>query len=247
MRVGVKGAGQVVTTAFSVPAGSLEFWRNRLRHAGVAFNDIEAHFGEPAIGFNDPSGLRFELIASDRDPRAPWADGGVSASAAIRGLHSVTMLVKSAGSTIHFMTAALAIASSRRRGRRTRLAAGGDAPGHYIDVLEDFSAHAGNQRPRHRASRGDGDWHAPKNSSRFATSCSLRVSASPTCAIATYFTSIYFREPGGVLFEVATMKPGFAIDEDQSRLGQALEAAAVGRAASRVDRSEPGYQRDVTV
>ena len=73
VRVGAKGAGQVVTTCFSVPTGSLEFWRHRLSESGVVASDLEAHFGEPAIGFNDPSGLRFELIANDGDERAPWA------------------------------------------------------------------------------------------------------------------------------------------------------------------------------
>ena len=76
VRAGLKGAGQVVTTSFSVPVGSLEFWRNRLRVAGVPSNDIEAHFGEPAIAFNDSSGLRFELVANDLDTRAPWTGSG---------------------------------------------------------------------------------------------------------------------------------------------------------------------------
>src|SRR5688572_10714337 len=91
VREGIKGTGQVVTTAFSVPTGSLEFWRHRLKEKGVVVADIEAYFKEPAIAFNDPSGLRFELIANDRDSRAPWTGAGVSASAAVRGLHSVTM------------------------------------------------------------------------------------------------------------------------------------------------------------
>ena len=106
VRVGAKGAGQILTTSFSVPVGSLEFWRSRLREAGIAFNDIEAHFGEPAIAFNDPSGLRFELVAADRDRRAPWT-AVVSRSAAVRGLHSVTMLVRRAQPSVDFLTGVL--------------------------------------------------------------------------------------------------------------------------------------------
>lgn len=198
VRDGVKGAGQVVTTAFSVPTGSLEFWRNRLRHAGVAFNDTEAHFGEPAIGFNDPSGLLFELIASDRDARAPWVDGGISASAAIRGLHNVTMLVKSAGSTIHFMTASLAYRIIEKQGKRTRLAAGGDTPGHYIDVLEDFSAHP--------AINGVGTVHhvamaIGSAEEQLAVRDQLLAEGVGVTDVRdrTYFTSIYFQDRKSVV------------------------------------------------
>ena len=102
VRVGMKGAGQVVTTAFSVPVGSLEAWRNRFRHAGVVTSDLEAYFGEPAIAFNDPSGLRFELIANDRDRRKPWT-GAHGAKEAIHGLHSVTMMVRQAAPSIDFL------------------------------------------------------------------------------------------------------------------------------------------------
>src|SRR5688572_20524102 len=106
VRVGAKGAGQVVTTVFSVPVGSLEFWRNRLRVAGVVTADIETHFGEPAIGFSDPSGLRFELVATSRDDRTPWT-AAVDNSAAIRGIHSVTMMVRQAGPSVEFLTKVL--------------------------------------------------------------------------------------------------------------------------------------------
>src|SRR4051794_28558397 len=87
--VGTKGAGQVSTTSFSVPTGSLSSWRTRLAQRGIAVTDIEPRFGEPAIALSDPSGLAFELIASDRDERRPWAGSDVDADAAIRGLHSV--------------------------------------------------------------------------------------------------------------------------------------------------------------
>jgi glyoxalase family protein len=221
VRDGTKGAGQVVTTAFSVPTGSLEFWRHRLKENGVVVADIEAYFKEPAIAFNDPSGLRFELIANDRDTRAPWSGGGVSAGAAIRGLHSVTMLVKSAGSTVHFMTATLGYRIVDKEGKRTRLAAGGDLPGHYIDVVEDFSAHP--------AINGIGTVHhvamaiGSAEEQEAVREQLLKEGVGVTdIRDRTYFTSIYFREPGGVLFEIATMKPGFTFDEDQGTLGREL-------------------------
>ena len=221
VREGTKGAGQVVTTAFSVPTGSLEFWRHRLKEKSVVASDIEAYFQEPAIAFNDPSGLRFELIANDRDTREPWT-GVVGTKSAIRGLHSVTMLVKSAGSTIHFMTATLGYRILDKTGKRTRLVAGGETPGHYIDVVEDFSAHP--------AINGVGTVHhvamaIGSAEEQIAVRDQLLADGVGVTDVRDrcYFTSIYFREPGGVLFEIATMKPGFTIDEDKASLGRDLK------------------------
>ncbi len=221
VRVGAKGAGQVVTTTFCVPVGSLEFWRNRLRRAAVAFNDAEAHFGEPAIGFNDPSGLLFELIASDLDRRAPWTRE-VSADAAIRGVHSVQMMVRQAGPSVEFLTKVLGWSVVGTTGNRTRVSAGGNAPGHLIDVIEDNDAKT--------AVNGLGTVHHVAMA--IATADEQRALREELAAMGVgvtevrdrcYFTSIYFREPGGVLFEVATMKPGFAVDEDPATLGLALK------------------------
>jgi len=221
VRDGVKGAGQVVTTAFSVPTGSLEFWRHRLKEKGVVVADIEAYFKEPAIAFNDPSGLRFELIANDADTREPWTSE-IGHKSAIRGLHSVTMLVKSAGSTVHFMTATLGYRILNKEGRRTRLATGGDTPGHLIDVVEDFSAHP--------AINGIGTVHHVAmaiGSAEEQTAIRDQLLAEGVGVTdirdRQYFTSIYFREPGGVLFEIATMKPGFTVDEPKESLGKDLK------------------------
>jgi glyoxalase family protein len=221
VRVGAKGAGQVVTTVFSVPVGSLEFWRGRLRQAGVVSADIEAHFGEPAIGFSDPSGLRFELVANDRDTRAPWT-GVVAKAAAVRGIYSVTMLVRRAEPSVEFLTEVLGYKVVKQSERRTRMAANGDAPGHFIDVLEDAEA-----KP---AVNGLGTVHhvamaIGSAEEQLAVRGELAALGWAVTDVRDrcYFTSIYFREPGGVLFEIATMKPGFAIDEDRSTLGRDLK------------------------
>jgi glyoxalase family protein len=221
VRVGAKGAGQVVTTVFSVPVGSLEFWRNRLRHASVAFNDLETHFGEPGIGFNDPSGLLFELIATDRDQRQPWTRE-VAADAAVRGIHSVQMMVRRAGPSVEFLSRTLGWSVVGTSGNRTRMSAGGDLPGHLIDILEDDTAKTavnGLGTVHHVAMAiGTGDEQKQLRDELAASGVGV-TDVRDRC----YFTSIYFREPGGVLFEVATMKPGFAIDEDPSTLGRDLK------------------------
>jgi glyoxalase family protein len=221
VRVGRKGAGQVVDTAFSVPVGSLEFWRNRLGRAGVACNDAAARFDQPVLALNDPSGLRFELIADNRDARQPWA-AEVGRDAAIRGLHSVTLAVHDASSTIDFMTGVLGYAIVAVDGSRTRLSAGGDAPGHLIDVVGDPTSP--------RAVNGIGTVHhvamaigsADEQLKVRSELVSLGVGVTDV-RDRCYFQSIYFREPGGVLFEVATTSPGFTADEDAASLGLALK------------------------
>ena len=221
VRVGAKGAGQVVTTCFSVPTGSLEFWRHRLQEKSVVNSDLEAHFGEPAIGFNDPSGLRFELIATGGDDRAPWT-ATVGAEAAIRGLHSVQMMVRQAQPSVDFLTGPLGYQLVGRSGSRTRVAAGGDGAGHVIDIIEDHDART--------AVTGLGTVHHVAMAIGTAEEqLAVRDELMKLGVAVTdvrdrcYFTSIYFREPGGVLFEIATMKPGFAIDEDRSTLGRDLK------------------------
>jgi len=221
VRVGAKGAGQVVTTVFSVPVGSLEFWRDRLTKAGVVPATLETHFDEPAIGFNDPSGLRFELVANDRDRREPWTKV-LGAKSAVRGIHSVQMMVRQAGPSVEFLAKALGWKVEGSSGARTRVSTGGSLPGHFIDVIEDNDAKT--------AVNGLGTVHHVAMAIATAEEqATLREDLARMGVGVTevrdrcYFTSIYFREPGGVLFEVATMKPGFAVDEPVESLGRDLK------------------------
>ena len=222
VRVGTKGAGQVVTTSFSVPASSLGFWQRRLKERGVASREIQGRFGEDALAFDDPSGLHFELIGSDRDGRAPWSGGAIGANEAIRGLHSVSMTVRSLGATKEVMTELLGYQVANEAEGRTRFVAGGDKAGHAIDVVVNPDAGAainGVGTVHHVAmaiSTGEEQVQLQQELLRMG----LRVTdVRDRC----YFTSIYFREPGGVLFEVATIQPGFTIDEELGSLGQGLK------------------------
>jgi glyoxalase family protein len=125
---GRKGAGQIGVTSFSVPAQSLEFWKQRLRERGGVVRDAEPRFGEEAIAFADPSGLVLELVATTGDDRAPWATDAVGADQAIRGLHSVTLLIRSPARTLDLMTGILGFAVVNEGPSRTRLAVNGDCP-----------------------------------------------------------------------------------------------------------------------
>lgn len=222
VRVGTKGAGQVVTTAFSVPAGSLDYWRNRLEARGLAATDVESRFGESAIRFDDPSGLWVELVAGHRDARPPWTGNGVGEAEAIRGLHSVTLLVRSLAPTLELMTGVLGYTVIEAAGRRTRVGAGGDVAGHLIDIVEDPAAHAsvnGLGTVHHVAMAiATGDEQRRLREDLLAMGLHV-TDVRDRC----YFQSIYFREPGGVLFEVATIQPGFTADEDLASLGRALK------------------------
>ena len=222
VRVGVKGAGQVVTTAFSVPASSLDFWRRRFAERGVEARDVETRFGEEAIGIADPSGLRFELVATDKDSRVPWTGNGVGTGEAIRGLHSVTMAVRSLDHTLELMTGLLGYRVVGTWNNWTRVAVGGDGPGHSIDIVVDPDAEA--------AVNGLGTVHhvamaiSTGDEQRRLREELLRMGLKVTdVRDRCYFQSVYFREPGGVLFEVATVQPGFTADEDVSALGRALK------------------------
>jgi len=222
VRVGTKGAGQVVTTSFSVPAASLGFWRERLRSRGVDVRDEPSRFGESVVAIVDPSGLWFELVGSDADTRAPWTGNGVEADQAIRGLHGVTMLVRDADPTLSFMTSVLGYRIVGQEGSRTRTAAGEGEAGHFIDVVADPDAVA--------AVNGVGTvHHVAMAISTSEEQLRLREDLVRMGRTVTevrdrcYFRSVYFREPGGVLFEVATIQPGFTVDEELSSLGRALK------------------------
>jgi glyoxalase family protein len=222
VRVGAKGAGQVTVTSLSVPTGSLDFWRQRLGDRAIAVTDLPARFDEPVIRFADRSGLAFELIATGRDTRQPWIADGVAADHAIRGLHSVTLVVRDAAPTVDLMTRLLGYTVVDRMDVRFRLAVNGGGPGRTIDVTEHPEADL--------AVNGIGTVH---HVAMAITSADEQLQLREAligygCKVTEvrdrcYFQSIYFREPGGVLFEVATIAPGFTADEAVSSLGRALK------------------------
>ena len=222
VRTGVKGVGQVVTTSFSVPGASLGFWQRRLADAGVKARDVETRFGEDAIRIEDPSGLWFELVAGDRDTRTPWIASGVGSNEAIRGLHSVTMVVRSLEQTLDLMTQLLGYTVVGEAGNRTRVAVGGDRPGHFIDIdVEPDAVPAVNGIGTvHHVAMAISTGDEQRRLREELLGLGVKVTdIRDRC----YFESIYFREPGGVLFEVATIQPGFTFDEELSSLGRGLK------------------------
>jgi glyoxalase family protein len=222
VRKGVIGAGQVTTTAFSVPLDSLRFWRERLAEVGIKARESTTRRGEARIVFDDPSGLEISLVGTTDDKRAPWLNGEIDAMRAVRGLHSVTLTVRSAAPTVTFFQENLGFSMVDYTERVTTLAVNGDVPGHYIKV---------NERPEALpAVNGLGTVHhvalsiGSADEQLVLRNQLMERGFTPTeVRDRSYFTSIYFREPGGVLIEVATAGPGFATDEPVESLGTALQ------------------------
>ncbi len=221
--VGQKGAGQITTTSFSVPIGTLEFWKGRLRERGVGAEDAPPRFGEESIVCLDPSGLVVELVANDRDTRTPWATNEVGTQDAIRGLHSVTMAIRSPDETVQLLRDVLGFQLVNEERDRLRLGvAGDDAPGKTLEIVRAPEAPT--------ARNGLGTVHhvalaiANEEEQLRMRRELLRVGLQVTeVRDRQYFRSIYFRVPGGVLFEIATIQPGFTVDETLPCLGLDLK------------------------
>ena len=222
VRVGTTGSGQVTVTSFSAPADAMDFWRRRLALMNVAFEDHASAFGEDAIRFLDPSGLVIAIVGTAADARAPWTVPGVDARHAIRGIHGVTLLVREPAKTVALLTGMLDGAVVGEAGAVTRVAINGDAPGHLVEVVQADTEPLG--------INGLGTVHhvafaVADNDQQLRVRTELvRHGFQVTNVLdRQYFHSIYFREPNGVLFEVATLPPGFAVDEELGSLGMALK------------------------
>jgi glyoxalase family protein len=217
---GRPGTGEVGTTVFSVPAGTLGFWGDRLAAKGVAGIKSGESFGERRLDFSGPDGDGFALAEVADDVRAPWIGGGVDAERAIRGFHSVSMRLRDDGATAELLEYMGYQVTEERNGIKRMQVPGGNGA-HVID-LESLPGAAA-------ARQGAGSVHhvafAVENREK---QLEVRKALMDTGYQVTpvidrdYFWAIYFRTPGGVLFEVATNEPGFDRDEDTAHLGEAL-------------------------
>jgi glyoxalase family protein len=217
--VGTRGPGQVVATTLSVPSGSLAEWRRRLRESGYTVRDLGVRFGEEVVDVADPSGLVIELVASD-DVREPWL-GTLARSDAIRGLHSVTLGVREATDTAEFARDFLGFEVVDQTKDRVRMGVAGGGPGRTIDIATSAGA---------LARDGLGTVHhvafaVADNEAQLRIRAEVLARGIPVTPVMDrqYFRSIYFREPGGVLFEVATVGPGFTADEPREQLGASVK------------------------
>ncbi|MEO8288520.1 MAG: ring-cleaving dioxygenase [Chloroflexota bacterium] len=220
---GRRGTGQATATAFSIPAGSLLFWMQRLQDAGVEMEGPVERFGEQVITFYDPDNLQLEMVAHrGADARPGWAGGTVPAEHAIRGFHGVTLAEQNQGHTAQLLESIMGFRLVGQEENRWRYESGDGGPGTLVDVLHlpDVKRGVVAVGTVHHVA-----WRAPSDEQQEAWQAELEsIGADVTPIIdRQYFHSVYFHEPGGVLFEIATDPPGFAIDETVENLGHDLK------------------------
>lgn len=225
---GLAGAGAVGATAYAIPVGAADFWHSRLQSLGVKVHANTTRLNARVIRFEDHDAMQLELIEDPAAAALPaWEGGGVPAEHAIRGFHSATLWVRDAKSTASLLTTVFGMTQvgepvKEDAGTRTRFVAAGDAPlGRVVDIL------ANPGLPMHKLGAGIVHHIAMRAADsaqlvRMQTAIAAAGYGVTEVRDRNYFESIYFREREGVLFEVATDVPGFAIDEPVYALGMGL-------------------------
>ena len=221
---GRKGAGQIVEVALAVPPGSLPYWQERLASNGVRPGPVELRFGERALPFEDPHGMSVALVESDgalRRPFTPWEAGPVPAAYQVRGLHAVRLWERRLAPSARFLTEVLGFVEQGEEDGWHRFAVDGGGSGYLLDIREVPDAPVGVWGPgviHHVA------WRVTDEAEELRVRTRVELAGRrPTPVIDRFwFKSVYFLEPGGVLYELATDGPGFAVDEDMEHLGERL-------------------------
>jgi glyoxalase family protein len=220
-RKGTKGTGELTYTAFSIPKASLAYWMDRLEKYNIPTSTPLTRFGEKLIRFEDHDGMGIELIANDKDNRKGWTYGIIPGEFAIRGFYGATLKLKAKDLTEKLLTQFMDYKFLAEEEGRFRYGTKGE-PGDIIDIVLEKDGRQGVQSAgsvHHIAFRTDNE------SSQLEIQRILIENGYHVTEVKdrNYFKSIYFREPGGVLFEIATDEPGFAIDEDEAHLGELLK------------------------
>ena len=219
-----QGHGLSVEVSLTVPPGSLEFWAGRLERYGVRMEAIETRFGERVLPLADPHGLRVALVESAgalRRTFAPWDESPISVERQIRGLESARLWERQLSVTTGFLTEAMDFVHVGTEGEWHRYGVAEGGSGQYIDVREMPTSSRGTWGVgaiHHLAWRVGDEAHQLEVRARLEA-----AGRRPTPVIDRFwFKSVYFPEPGGVLFELATDGPGFGVDEEVSHLGETL-------------------------
>ena len=223
-RKGRPGAGQVSSIAFAVPAGSMNYWKERLQETDIILLEPVVRFDEEILSFRDPDGILLELVAS-ATPAAEavsWFEGPVPAEYAIAGFHSATLAVEDHLPSLELVTGELGFEFDRQTGSRYRLKNKNTQMGGTVDVLALQSGNHGKI--------GVGTVHhiawrtADEQAQLHKREQLIRQGYEVTPVVdRNYFHSIYFRGPGNILYEIATDTPGFLVDEGIEELGSHLK------------------------
>ena len=219
---GRRGVGLTNEVGLAVPTGSLDYWAERLRGAGVTVGEPVRRYGERALAFDDPHGLGLALVeTSDEREFTPWAEGPVPAERQVRGLHGVRMAERDVEATARFLIEGLGMERVGEEDGWHRFATGAPGSGRVVELqaLPDAPPGTWGVGSVHHVA-----WRVPDDAAELAVRArARRAGAHPTPVIDRFwFKSVYFKEPGGALFELATDGPGFAVDESPESLGERL-------------------------
>jgi catechol 2,3-dioxygenase-like lactoylglutathione lyase family enzyme len=219
---GQHGTGQLTVTSFSIPPDSMGYWVGRLKAHGAETEGPYARFDEEVLDFTDGDGLKLELVAhADAALRPGWESGAVPGEHAIRGFHGVTLSEEGYESTAELLHKHMGFHEGESFGNRFRYVAGEGGDRAYIDIL---CLPAGRRGSLAAGTVHHVAWRAANDQSQLAWRSKLvelDYNVTPVMD-RQYFHSIYYREPGGVIFEIATDPPGFATDETVETLGTGL-------------------------
>lgn len=220
---GKPGTGMATEIGYSVPKDSLEFWAERFKQFNVKHSEPDKQFGEEYLSFQDPDGLHIDLIVPNHeDNRKSWETDDVNKSVAIKGFHSITLTLKDIKATAEILTEVLGYKLLNQEGNRYRFETDAIENAATVDLLELPDGRPGHNAAgtnHHVAFRVKNDTILMKYREKIA---GRGLNITPKID-RDYFFSLYFREPGGVLFELATDNPGFSIDEPVDALGGSLK------------------------
>nr|WP_068892267.1 ring-cleaving dioxygenase [Pedobacter panaciterrae] len=226
MMTGRRGSRQVTEIGYTVPAGSLEFWQNRFEEHNVIYNKPAEKFGERYLTFLDPNGLKFELTeASTPDERVQWITPEVGKEHATHGFHHVTITTNKMDGTAKVLTDIFGYKLQKTEVNRSRFVTDAVSYAAVVDLVEapgEAVGHVANGSVHHVAFRVKDEATLMYFRDK-VVAMGLNITEKID---RNYFYSLYFREPGGVLFEIATDNPGFTVDESLEELGSNLKLPA---------------------
>ncbi|MGA2891868.1 MAG: ring-cleaving dioxygenase [Xanthobacteraceae bacterium] len=217
------GTGFTQQTSFRIPASAIGYWTHRFVEKGVAHEAPEKRFGEPVLSFTDPAGMSLALVGvAGAETEPAWDSGDVPLEHAIRGFHGVTLLLDDGARTAAVLRDVLGFSEFDRDGSLSRFRTT-EAIGGHVDIREAkgfLRGRLGRGSVHHIAFRAADDSSQTEMARKLVADHGLR----PTPQVdREYFRSVYFREPGGILFEIATDAPGFTVDEAIDSLGRDLK------------------------
>ncbi|MBD1425376.1 ring-cleaving dioxygenase [Sphingobacterium arenae] len=222
IRQGRNGTGMATHIGYALPHGALDFWKERLKKKDILYEEYSV-FGEKLISFRDPDGLQLQFIEGHTsDNREAWTTEDINKDVGLKGFHNVTLTLRRTEATSNVLTGILGYELQKQEDNRFRFATSAIDTANLVDLVEDPSTPQGYNAAgtnHHIAFRVKDDNVLMEYRERILSAGFIVTPKIDR----DYFFSLYFREPGGVLFELATDNPGFDIDEPLAELGSNLK------------------------